>query len=636
MIALLALLGWAVALAAEPGDQTVIYYNARMALREDRPTEAVKLWMLRNVVEQRTQQLSPFDADFRSTTWAALGDLGLCPDGYAADDDGAGLWPVSMHNWLVANANRRRSKAPRPFAAFQVGRQHRRVSLGDVLGSAELDTLELESRRCWWPRQMLMDLGHSPLAKFTDKEVVVDLQLYLLNRAERTLADDRVVGRSVIEARRFDLYLQRMEIARREAELEARQRARRGKEVGLARPSVAAMNEEAPEFAFSAGSLPAAILRASVTWPPSEWMALSPDRRLFLFDQAKAYGGDPAALDVIVLGIVDALLSSGEGAQIDAWIARLSGPAARPLVWDGERGQRLLSLDREAGFGERAPLALHRAVSQLQAGDLRAALRSFAYALQEAPDSRVSDETASLSRRWLSYAMAQFESTSELLITLRELVPARDYAIILEDLMWRAALRADLASFERGLASRSGRGGAALDRRLALLRPLAAGNLKAFEIAARSGLASSPSEALRFLEQLIEQIELEDADVRAAHAPTLARIEAMVLPLTVPATGGTAGRQTRTATALLERIQAIQEGQLGLGPDATAQDRARALAPTGEVFAGSVRLAPADPLPWPFAASDVDAPSTMLPITLTPREWQDAAGELVFGWSLGG
>ena len=86
----------------------------------------------------------------------------------------------------------------------------------------------------------------------------------------------------------------------------------------------------------------------------------------------------------------------------------------------------------------------------------------------------------------------------------------------------------------------------------------------------------------------------------------------------------------------MERTQAILEGLGGLGLDASARDRARALAPGSTVFAGSVRLAPGDPLPWPFSGPEPSAPSIFEPIQLVLQEWTGEDGALVFGWSIEG
>lgn len=275
-------------------------------------------------------------------------------------------------------------------------------------------------------------------------------------------------------------------------------------------------------------------------------------------------------------------------------------------------------------------VALHRGVGELEAGDLDAALRSLAYALDQASDSEQAPVVRSLSLRWLSYVAAQFEITDSLLATMQQLVPARDYSLLLEDLMWRAAFRADAGSFEHGVANQRGRG--ALSRRLDLLRPLAQGDIARFSDGVRTNMANSPSETLRFVDELLQRIELEDEDVRAAHARSLDNLR---IVLRTQSEAGGSGWRAKKADELLGRAQAILEG-VGVTVSSTHGDRARNLAPTSVVYAGSIRLAPSDPLPWPFAAPTTTPPSVFAPLTLTPVEWHDADGALVFGWSIEG
>jgi hypothetical protein len=624
------ILAWLLAVAhAEPSDQTLVYYNARLALREDEPLEAVKLWLLRNAIEDGTGLVSKHDGDFVSITWAALGELGVCQDGLETDEDGVGLWPVALHNWIVRNAGRSKPpKRPRPFAALEIGRQQRFVSVTDVLSARELAEVELFRGPCARPRLALIGMGATLEAKLSDREVATKLLRFLLERSRHTLDRARVQGWATIEARLFDIDLQLTALAAREARQEAREKARRGRQLGLSSASVAAMDDDADSHTLAGGSEAAHVLRASVEWPVSEWLTLSPERRLFLFDHARAYTGDEAALEAIALGIVDELVARGEGDALEAWIARTGPPE---VLWGGERGQRLLSLDAEAGFQERAVIALHRGLDQLGRGELNAALRSLSFALRLAPESKQADVLHALSLRWLSYVTSQFRITDELLVTLQALVPPREYAVILEDLLWRATFHADVASFEHGVRNQQGRG--ALARRAELLAPLAAGDVGGFSRGVRDGLARSPSETLRLLDQLVQRLELEDAEVRAAQAPTLRAIRGLVTPLT---TGEGSGRQARIASDLLDRVAAILDGVGALGADATERDRARALAPDSEVFAGAVRLAPADPVPWPFFAAEASAPSVFAPIELTPVEWRDDDGRRVFGWRMDG
>ena len=616
-------------LASEPSDQTLIYYNARLALRADNPLEAVKLWLLRNTVQDHTGALSEHDPDFHSVTWAALGELGVCQDGHPRDDEGAGLWPLALHNWVVKNMNRRKpALRPRTFQGFQVGRQQRFVAIGDVLGAEDLDTVQLFRGRCSLPRLTMIGAGELPNAQLSDRQVAARTLRHLLVKAGQTLARDRVRGLSAIEARLFDLDLQLTGLAARAARKATRDLGLEARQLGMDPVSVEALKEEQPTSTLPPGSAAAQILAASVDWPVSEWMALSEDRRLFVFHHAVTEGGDLEKLDAVALGVIDALIARGDGEQVAYWIAQRGQVSADlEALWSGERGQRLLALDDESGFDERSVVALHRGVDHLERGELPEALRTFAFAMQHAPQSQASEAVDGLSRRWLSYVAAQFVITDELLGTLRELVTRRVYAVMLEDLLWRAAFRADVGSFRRGMDNQPGRG--ALARRAELLGPLAAGDVRRFLGKVQLGLRESPSETLRFLDHFVERIEAEDGEVRLAQLDTLRGLHTVLSPYAGVETGGRLGR---SAGKLTDRLAAILEGLGDLGDEAAV----RSVSPEGAVFVGSVRLAPSDPLPWPFRAFAPPAPAVFAPLELRPVEWTGDDGELVFGWSIEG
>ncbi|MCK6525490.1 hypothetical protein L6R49_29125 [Myxococcota bacterium] len=616
---------------ATPSNAELVYLNARLALREGRPDAAIKLWLLHNALENQTGRVSIYDQDFHSVTWAALGDLGLCQDGHPKDVDGAGLWPLALQNTFVRTMGREpRSARPRPFDSFEVNKQTRFVAIGDILGSAELATVRLDRGRCFGPRLAAIRAGELPNARLSDRQVAARVLLSLLTRAERTLNDAQVRGQAVIAARRFDLLLKLAELAAREARQKARDESTRARQLGLSREVAEAMRAEAPTSTLPPDSEAAQILRACMDWPISEWMALSPDRRLFMFDYAVSFGASPEAAHAVAIGVLDALIEARDGAGATQWIPRASAGVSPAVIWDGPRGAALLSLDAESGFTERAVLSMHRGVAHLERGEIPEALQSFALALKLAPESSASEVLTPLSLRWLNHVSSQYQLGEDLLATLEALVPRRELAVLIEDMMWRAAFRADAGSFQRGEARLAGRGAA--QRRLDLLTPLASGDVKRFMAGLRGGLKDSPSETLRFIEQLIERLELEDPEVRAAQAETLKAVRTLLL--TWPWDVETAARQARTVEALLARSQAILEGLGPLGEDAPASDRARALSPDAEVYGGAVRLAPADPLPWPFRAQAVTAPSVFTPLKLTPVEWPDGAGALVLGWEI--
>lgn len=609
-------------------DHTLLYYNARLAIREGRATEATKLWLLRNALEAQTETVSPHDLDFRTNTWVALGELGVCQDGLQRDEEGAGLWPLATYNWVVRNRGRSSGgDRTRPFRSFDAGRQRRFIAIDDVLGTEELRTVSFERGVCVGPRLALTGAGEPVWSSFRDREVSARLLEFLLERAKVTVADD-VRGRAVLDARLFDVHLQIISLERIAARREVRGLARLARELGLSRESSRVIRDDGAPFDFADDSEAARILERSVGWSVDEWMSLTPDRRIFLFDQAQAYLEDPPELHRTRLGIVDAMVADGDGKAAMDWIARHDDAEE---IWAGERGARLLGLDSDAGFSERGPVALHRGVAALQRGALNDALRAFAYAVQYAPESEKAAEVGSLALRWLSYVCARFEVTDALLITLQELLPRQAYSSILEDLMWAAAFRADERSFERGLRNQLGRG--ALGRRLGELRPLAKGDATVFTRSIADGLEKNPAETLRFLDRMVQRLELEDGDVRALQRPVLTRLRRLLEPMADPTARN---RQARRASALLERTLSMLEGLGGAGEDASARDDARRLSPDAEIFAGSIRLAPSDPIPWPFRVGDSAAPGIFTPIDLIPVESRDDTGAWIFGWAIEG
>lgn len=633
MIAGLLLMAWLPAARAEPSDATVVYYNARLALREDAPVEAVRFWMLRNAMKDHTGLVSAHDGDFHSVTWAALAELGICPDGLPADDDGAGLWTLALHNHIVRTRGRpARTPRVKAFDAFSVGRQQRHVAIRDVLSIEEMEALRLARGWCVrpWRAQVVAQEGLRP--KLRDRHVAARTMRDLLERAQERLHREVVRGYAVVEARLFDLDLQLTAISAREARTRARNQSRMARALGLNRGSIEAMNAGALTTTLPHDSQAARVVRSCVHWPVAEWMALSADRRTFLFDHARKHarelGLDSEALDQRALEITDALLAQRDGAGVGAWIARIEGAELQHAVWSGERGRQLLALDASTGFTERGPIALHRGVALLEQGDLDEALRSMAFALQQAPASVEAETVARLSRRWLTFVAGRFAVSDTLVRTLRTLMPRRDFSILLEDLLWRAAFHADGVSFANGVEVAGGR--SALDRRMALLEPLASGNVSAFSQSLEGSMDRSPSETLRFLEKFVSRLELESRSIRAAQLPTVAAIQRFLARLV----DAPESRYSRTAQVLSERFRGIEDGLVDPALRTDERERAERLDPELEVFAGNVRLAPSDTLPWPFVPVTPPPPSVFVPLELTPIEWHDEAGALIFGWSI--
>lgn len=629
MLAALLIVGALGAAPAEVPKQTLIFYNARGASREKRPNEVLKLWLLHNTVRNALGEKGTDDFDFLSLVWVALGDLGYCPDGLPNDAKGAGLWPVAVHNWLVRNlVSPPAGDSMAPFDAFEVRKQQRFVSLHDVLSATELRGVTFFRTSCFGPWSEMWDRQEG-WPDLKDRLSVAKLMRDMLRLSRKTMVAEKVTQTAAIDARIFDIDVMIAELRAKELRRQMRATQRRAKLLGVVQDGT---EPTIPRFAPN--SEEGAILRRSLTWSTEEWLSLTQERRLFLFSRAKAQASDPEGILRLELSLLDALIEQHSGAEAEHWIALVGAQddtAARRVIFEGERGRRLLTLDKDSGFRERAVVALHRGIGFLQAGQLEESLRSFAFALAHASESREERAIMSLSRRWLSYVLSRHQTTDSVITTLKALVPRTDFNAIIDDLVWRAAFTADTASFD--LCARNTRGHSAIDTRIARLRPLAQGKTTAFGKQLQDSLADEPFLAMRFVRQFIERLEAESGDVRRAQAPTLVLLMKLLAPLTVGAAPGGSAQQ-RTATDLTARAQAILDGLGQLEVSGPAKRNPRDLAPGTETYAGAIRLAPSDPLPWPFFASETPAPSIFTKLNLEPVEWRDERGQLVMGWKV--
>lgn len=617
---------------APPSDQTVVFYNARISLREGRAAEALKFWLLRNSINAQGRHLGKYDEEFRSVVWAALGQLGICQDGYPKDDEGgAGLWPLSLHNWVLYASRGIPPGARNPWDAFEAGRQQRFITLHSIVSNAELRSTTFFRTSCFLPETTLLSLGKAPSLDLQDKLSTGPFLKKLLQLSLKTLVRDKVMSVSAIEARIFDLDLAIAQLLERKAKRDGTLAKQKAKMAGVS--DVGAKEAKDAAMVWPKDSPQAAFLRRALTWSTSDWLTLNRQRRLFLFSKAKPFAPSPAATDPLVLSLIDEMIARKEGAELEKWIGNFDAKDARPkraALMDGERGKRLLDLEPEkTGFRERAVVAMHRGVTFLEAGALQEALRSFAYAMGHADESTEANTILPLARRWVSYVLSKYETTPEVIATLKALVPKGEYNAVIEDLIWRAALRSDERSFELVVASTQ-RGGA-LDAKVTKLRLLAQGKQGALATELRDAAVDEPHLTLRFGKQLLEKLEAEDVDVRRANVPLLKQLN-HVYDTLIGKPGG-AKAQQRSAEELISRAQGMLEG-LALY-DNSVMGKARDLSPRHETFAGNIRLAPSDPLPWPFAVPTAEAPSAFTPMVLKPVEWRGADGQLVFGWKIG-
>jgi hypothetical protein len=611
--------------ARAPGLQAQVFFNARLALRDGKPADVLKLWLLRNALVEQGQAPT-HDPSFLSALWAALGSLGLCQDGIPTDAKGAGLWPLALHNWALHAAAGRVNEAPSPFESFDVGAQLRLVSLHDVLSAEELNSVSFFPTDCLRASLATLALDGTVPGNLSDRFEEGLLLRKLLAHSLTTLAREQVQGVTTIEARIFDLDLALAELEQRRSRREGVDVEQQARGVGLSAAGAKALGARVAKWPED--SARARFLRRALTWRADEWLQLKRARREFLFSLARPYSKDPPALRRLILEVVDRLIDRRQGDEVEWWLATLEevGVESHEVLTSGERGKRLLELDPESGFHERATISLQRGVSALQAGERLEALRAFAFAMGHADESRAASATLGLARRWLSFLLAQYETNDELVATLRALVAKPEFNAIVEGLLWRAALKADAESFER--LTRVVHRGGSLDDRVARLRLLAHGDPGALVTGLRDALVDEPSHTLRFCLQLLEHLEAEDATVRLANAPML-RLLVRVLD-GFGQTAGSAKAQLALAETVVQRSHGVLDALGAFAPP----EPARTSSPRLETFAGNVRLAPVDALPWPFAAAEPEAPSAFEPIALVPVEWRGPGGALIFGWRI--
>ncbi|WP_156865204.1 hypothetical protein [Pajaroellobacter abortibovis] len=132
--------------------QAVIFYNVRLALRENRKADVLKFWLLRNsLVDQRITAFE--ERKFHSIVWVSLGDLDLCQDGFTKDErGGAGLWSLALHDWIVRSMGKEHPpESSSSFGAFGVRRQQWPISLRDILSIQELRSVKFSGISCTLP-----------------------------------------------------------------------------------------------------------------------------------------------------------------------------------------------------------------------------------------------------------------------------------------------------------------------------------------------------------------------------------------------------------------------------------------------------------------------------------------------------
>jgi len=616
--------------------QMLVYLNARLSLRDDKPKDVVRWWLLHNALTSRGDAVTAQESDFRSLMWVALADIGLCHDGMRADDDkrGVGLWPLALHNWLNKGSARQPAPPqPRAFTSFSSGMQQRLFGVHHVLSKDELRRLRFFRRDCRRPYMALAELQTPHWLDLDDRLSRGIMMRDLIEKSKTTLDVKRVRGLALLETRLFDLDLALVKLAKMKARRESGTWAQVARATGVSESAITLQRDV--RLASIRTAQLSAFLQRSMLWPVGEWRSLSLHRQIALYRQALELHAGDALFDrrarATLLENIDAALDDDDGEALTLWLGFAAPDPATGVsdlteaIAQGKRGERLLQLTVDNGFREQAPLALRRGTYALRDGRNLDAMRLFASAMHKADDSRVGELTHNLAKRWFAYVLAQHEASDEVLHIVSAFSSSTDKNDLLEVLLWRAAFHVDGKSFEKVVGHI--RPGSALDTRVRLLRHLAMGKPDVMGRVLQREYAKRPNGMTQFWRRLTSELSTEPLDVRMKNRPTLEVGQQLLLDVRSKARRGLQKRIDAERTrmqALLDSLQAY---------DDSAEGKARAAAPAAESFAGAVRLAPADPMPWPFPVSQVQAPSPFSPLVLTPEEWIHD-GKRVFGWHI--
>jgi hypothetical protein len=212
-----------------------------------------------------------------------------------------------------------------------------------------------------------------------------------------------------------------------------------------------------------------------------------------------------------------------------------------------------------------------------------------------------------------------------LVSVLKEVLPKDAYTLVFEDLAWRAAFRADVVSFQR--AAGLLRQGSAASGRIEQIARLSRGEVAGFAKDIARRLRDEPYNQVRFCNLVLDRLESEDAEIRRRMRPVLEKMSE------ADRVGTRSASRTNASLEKLSRRADEMLRVLGSQVNQNLVEKSRQYGPEAGIFVGNVRLAPADPLPWPFNDPTVSPPNAFTPIVVRPERWSQEGRE-IDGWMI--
>ena len=611
--------------------QRLLLWNARNHLRERMPMDVVRLWLLHNsLAANGFRPDGEEEAHFRSALWVALGDMGYCPDGLPVDEDAAGIWTLAMFNWMLRAYGKDNVPDDESYwETLKAGVYSRPVSLFDVLDAEELKNFSPRKKKCSAELFTMLRLNMSPFRYPNDRYFLGTYLRTLLRHSLLKMDPRNVEGRATIELRLFDLNAELARLFKQRIKEQGDTAAAILRQAGFAEAQI-------DRYRVRHGKVlrekeEAELFRRALQWPVSVWMSLSPRRRVSLFRDLDNADSDIHERDRLLFGIIDQVIERGLGTELEKWLGFVASNEGKKRLekhlFDGDRGKQMLALPPESGFREQSVVSLYRGRYYAQRGEYLQALRSFAYAINHSRTSNRSSDVHALALRWFSFILASYETTDDVLEIVRSFVAREDARTVIKTLLWRAALHRDAESFRRVRENMPFR--SRMGRLIKNLESILGNQNEDFislgDTAERPGIRRRQ---LRFAKDYVERLSLEPIDVRAKHILLLQALKDSLQEKSKELRGSTKKSAGRLSNEIQIQLDAL--GQL----DESIRGQARSSALDWTAYAGSVRLAPADEVPWPFGVPSDRVPSAFRPLRLEPVEWRNENRELVYGWRI--
>ena len=374
------------------------------------------------------------------------------------------------------------------------------------------------------------------------------------------------------------------------------------------------------------------ILSKALNWTPEEWSSISPERRFHLLtvlESEKLLTQEQ--FEHLCIRLIDGFIHLNEGEEVSSLLSFLQVEKKikiQKLIWNGERGEKLIHLGQESGFQEQSLIAIEKALLNYKKNKIAESIKYFATALQKSHISEREKEYQALSLKWIRYISKNHEFTDDLLKTLHSILREEVRKGVFYDLAWTALFYRDVKSFDNLVATMKKR--SRNTRNLKLLRPFAQGEIHVGLTQLQALFKDSPRRGLKLMLKYLEFLKKEETSTQLQQHRVLLEFKKLLQQVLDFEDLPNSYRKKK----IPETVQALSQILLGqnalLGRNTSLKDAHS----SGAIFSGTLTAEPPMSLSWEFLAPRVPSPDWQEAFRITPWEYQSKSGKIVFGYRL--